>query len=214
MSSDSPTRVLLERWHSGDPEALNTLIEKNLPWIRTRVDRRLGPLLRSKGDASDYVQDAMVEFLRYGPRFLLSNVAHFRALLARLIENVLRGKHDWHSAQRRSFDRERPLPSDSVLNFDTPRDAVTRPSEIAQQQEGELLVRLGIALLDPEDQEVLLCRQWDGLSFAEIGERLQVTEDAARMRFNRTLPRLAEKVDLLRKGDFETLLGPDEDESD
>ena len=68
MTSDATTDTpdLLRRWHEGDEAALSRLLERELPWIRQLVHRRLGPLLRRSGETQDFVQEAMVEVLRYG----------------------------------------------------------------------------------------------------------------------------------------------------
>ena len=84
------THVLLTRCHHGDRAALDKLLARDLGWLRQHVRSRLGSLLRAKGEVDDYVQEAMVEILRYGPRFVVSDKLQFRALLARITENVLR----------------------------------------------------------------------------------------------------------------------------
>ena len=65
----SETRLLLGRWHGGDRSALDALLERDLPWIRQHVRRRLGANLRARMDSADVVQEAMVEFLRHAPPF-------------------------------------------------------------------------------------------------------------------------------------------------
>lgn len=205
MSGDE-TRRLLEGWHGGDQGALARLLDRNLGWIRARVEKRMGPLLRAKGGATDYVQDAMVEILRYGPKFVMSDEAQFRVLMAKIIENVLRGRHDWFTAERRAAERECGGSGENALDIDARRRTATRPSQALARDEAIELTRLGIALLGDEDREIIVLRQWDGLSFAEIGDRLGIASDAARMRFQRALPRLAEKVELLSRGDVETLI--------
>jgi RNA polymerase sigma-70 factor (ECF subfamily) len=202
---DGRTVVLLQRWHRGDRLALDEILTRDLPWIRERVRARLGGALRGRGDTVDFTQEALVELLQYGPRFEIANRQHFRSLLATIIENVLRGKHAWFHAQRRQMAREVPLASDTVIRLDPPANA-TSPSLAAARDEETALLRLAFELMSPEDREVLLLRQSEQLSFAEIGECLGVTEDAARMRFNRTLPVLAKKMRLLRSGDIEALL--------
>lgn len=199
------TLQLLQRWHGGDPGALDGLVRKNLQWIRGRVEQRVGDMLRERADVDDFVQEAMLEILRYGPRFLMSNRAQFRALLAKVIENVIRGQYDRCTALRRELHRERPVPSDTVLNLDPPQDSVTRPSQNAQAREGAAWVRIGLDLLEPEQREIIVLRQWDGLPFQEIGERLGVPEDAARMRFQRAVKRLAQVVRTARNGNVEAL---------
>jgi RNA polymerase sigma-70 factor (ECF subfamily) len=199
---ESSLPELLRRWHAGDREALAELVQREGPWIAERVRLRLGPLLRARAETQDYVQDAMLEILEYAPRFVTGEPGRFRALLARIIENLLRDQHDWFAAKRRALSHEQPLPSDSILDLDRPRDSVTRPSEHAQRAEEQAWVRLALELLEAEDRKVLLLREWDGLSFADIGRQLGLSEDAARMRFNRALPRLAQQVESLRgRGD-------------
>lgn len=193
------TSQFLQRWHDGDPKGLEDLLARHLPWIRARVSKRMGPVLRRKAETTDYVQDAMVEFLRYGPRILISDGDHFRALLVRIVENALRDKHDWFTRRRRAVSRERPLPADTVLSLDPPRARMKTPSAAAGHHEREAWVRLGMELLEPEDREVLVLRQWENLSFAEIGERLGISKDAARMRNNRAVSRLGEIVGSLRR---------------
>jgi len=202
------TTQLLDRWHKGDREALESLVERHLPWIKEQVGRRLGGLLRQAANPSDYVQDAMVQFLEYGPRFSVAREAHFRALLLRIVENTIRGKHDWFTARRRELARERPLPSETVLSLDRPRDEVKTPSKSAERHEEEAWVRMGMEFLDPEDRELLIFRQWDKLSWADIGRRLGVSETAARLKHRRVVSRLGEKIWALRTGKFDDLVRP------
>jgi len=62
--------------------------------------------------------------------------------------------------------------------------------------------------LDPEDRELLIFRQWDKLSWADIGRRLGVSETAARLKHRRVVSRLGEKIWALRTGKFDDLVRP------
>ncbi|MFH1998334.1 MAG: sigma factor-like helix-turn-helix DNA-binding protein, partial [Planctomycetota bacterium] len=102
---------------------------------------------------------------------------------------------------------ERPLPHDTVLSLDPPRgEAVKRPSQDAQEREGEAWIRLGLELLDPENREVVILRQWEGKTFPEIGGTLNITTEAATMRYKRAVERLAEKVGELRRRNLSSIL--------
>ncbi len=209
LSTD--TAQLLERWHAGDRSALDILLERDLPWIREQVRRRLGPLLRARAETDDYLDEAVVDVLRYAPRFLISDRAQFRALLARIVENTLRDESDrWHAC-RRALHRERPLPGDSALTLHAAAGAPPRPSEVAQKEEWEGWVRLGLEFLDTDDRQVILMRNWDDLPFAEIAARLAVSEDAARMRFHRAVAHLAARVTDLRAGRLREVPAGEED---
>jgi RNA polymerase sigma-70 factor (ECF subfamily) len=197
---EDATSIYLQQWHSGDQQALDSLIERHLTWIHKKVHHRLGSMLREKGDTCDYVQDAVVQFLQYGPRFTISNDARFRGLLLKIVENVLCNKYDWFTARRRAIARERPLPSDTILSLDPPQQQIHTPSKSAEKNEQEAWVRLGMELVKPEDREILILRQWDGLTFEEIGQRLEISTSAARVRHLRAMRRLAKEVEELRLG--------------
>jgi len=205
------TSQFLRLWHRGDLQGLNALLERHLPWILERVHHRLPALLRRKGDTADYVQDAMVQFLRFAPRFVISNDAAFRALLWKIVENTLLNKYDWYMARRREIARERPLPSDTILSLDPPRNSVRSPSQSAEYHEQEAWVRLGLEFLEPEDRKVLVLRKWDNLSFAGIGTRLGLSQSGARMKHNRALRKLGDVIWSLRSGKMDHLLKEDTD---
>src|SRR5262245_24795818 len=116
MSTTSEsTATLLRRWHSGDSAAFEDLLVRHLPWLQAYVHGRLGDLLRAHGETGDYVQEALIDALRYGPRVVVADDDQFRALLGRIVENVLRDENDRFRAKKRGHCRPRELPADSVL---------------------------------------------------------------------------------------------------
>lgn len=203
------TTELLRRWHAGDRAAHADLLGRYRPFIEAEVRRRLGAELRGKAETQDFVQDALVEALRYAPRFQVENERVLRRLLSRLVENILRDRRDWFTAKRREMARERPLQQDSVLALDPPAAGVAPPDEEAERNETAARVRLALELLAEPDRRVLVLREWDGLDFTAIGERMGLAADAARMRFHRALVRLERVVCGLRAGELERLLDQD-----
>lgn len=198
--ANTQTSLFLQQWHDGDPNGLNSLLERHLPWIEAQVRQRLTQLLRKKGETCDYVQDILVQFLKHSPRFTLTNEAHFRAFLLRVVQNALHDKYDWFTARRRAISRERPLPSDTVLNLDPHQVSMRSPSQFVHQHDQEAWVRMGMELLEPDDREILILHQWDNLSFPEIGERLGISSNAARKRHKRAVLLLTKKIMVLRQG--------------
>lgn len=196
------TWLCLQRWHEGDETALKEILELHLPWLNIQVRRRLGPFLRKKAETCDFVQDAVVQFLKYAPRFMASDKTQFRSLLLRIVENTLRDKHNWYTAQRRKIARERPLPSSTVVNLNRSLHHDRTPSQSADRHEKEAVVRLAIELLDTKDREIIVLHQWTGLTFAEIGERFAISTHAAQMRYHRAVCCLADQVTSLRRCKF------------
>ncbi|MBI1851953.1 MAG: sigma-70 family RNA polymerase sigma factor [Planctomycetes bacterium] len=206
MKKDEPDTVeLLRRWHSGDSEALGEIVTRHSEWISRYVHGRIGAALRSKAETGDIVQEAFLVLLRSGPRFVVSNSKHFRCVIARMIENVIRDQVNHFNAICRETSRERPL-SDTVIDLDPPKNAVRRPSEEAQERENEAFMRLGLELLESDDRRVILLRYFDELPFAAVGKYLGITDAAAAMRFRRALARLGKMVALLRKGRLDEAL--------
>jgi RNA polymerase sigma-70 factor (ECF subfamily) len=201
------TLTLLRRWHAGERAALDALIERHLDWVRDYVRRRLGPELRGRAETQDVVHDGLVRVLQYMPRFELADEDQFRALVARIVENTIRDQNRRMHRGLRDVDREHER-GDSVLRLDPPAAEITRPSQHVSRDEHRAWVRLAIEFLGAEDRDVILLREADGLEFAAIAERLGVTEDAARKRFQRALPRLAAKLQELRDGRLAAALAP------
>jgi len=194
------TPVLLDRWHSGDEHALGALVALHLPWLRDHVKHRLGGFLRQHAEADDYVQDAVLDFIRDAPRFQVRDGMHLRGLLARVVENTLRDRNDWFRAKRRDFSRNAPLPTDSVLLLDPKLQRSTTPSRDATKTEVRDWVRLALELLDPEDRKILVAREYEDRSFVAIGDEIGMTANAVRMRWQRAVARLSEVMLELRAG--------------
>lgn len=203
--------ALLHRWSAGDESALATLLHEELPWICDLVRARLGPHLRQRGETWDFVQDAVVDVLRDGPRFLLRDRNAFRALLARIVENNLRDAQDHQAAQRRDPRRQDALPSRSSIVLDPRLQAHTKPSEAVAKAEERAMIRLAVELLEPADREIVLLRGYRELEFAECAAQLGIGIKAAQMRFARALPKLGKKIQQLQSGDLTPALRSEQD---
>lgn len=195
------TAHLLERWHGGDRAALDELLLRNLAWVQDYVGRRLGPQLLQKEEAVDLVQDACVDILTYGPRFVVADRARFRALLGRMVENNLRDKRDYYAAQRRDADRERGLSSCTVLRLGE------TPSQIVARDEHAEMTRLAIDLLPPQERDVLVLREYEQLQYDDIAAKVGLSTSGVRKCYRRALVALAGKVRSLRKGLIDDAIG-------
>jgi len=198
MEAPDQTVELLQRWHGGDAAALHALIERDAGWVHGAVRRRMGEHLRHKLESIDVVQEAMGEVLRYVPRFVVPDRTRFRALMARIVENVLRDQHQFFHARRRAMSREQA--PGTALSLDGLGGSFGEPGAVAEANEEERWVHMALELLEPDVRDVLVLRLWEELPFDAIGERLGLTESGARMKFQRALPKLADKVKALRQG--------------
>lgn len=202
---------MLNRWNQGEKQALGELLTHHLDWITDYVHRRIGAKLRGRAETMDLVQNSMLDFLNYGPRFEVSDESAFRGLLARVAENNIRDQQRHFGRKKRDAERTQNAGSNSILQLDGGK-TVTRPSQHAQRDESVAMVRVALELLDPQDRQIVLLREFEERPFAEVGKLMGLTEDAARMRFGRALPRLAEKIVQLRERGLSGTLEANPDE--
>lgn len=200
MSALPPGGVtaLLQRATAGDHSAVHALIERNLPLLRARVRRRLGPALRRDMDSADVMHDVVVSLLAACTPGVIRDEEHFRALLVRVVDTDVRDRLRYQRRERRDRRRERPMPADGGSATGAPVESVTRPSQHVDRNERIAWIRAAMLRLAPEDQHVLQRRVFDGQPFATLAAELDVAEDTARMRVNRALARLARAVAALR----------------
>lgn len=211
VHGDDLTFDLLSRWRSGDREALAALLARDLDWIRGFVHRRLGNApARKFGDTEDFVQEAALRVLKEGPRFVLADREQFRALLATIVLNVIRGRHRALQTLKRAAKREQAIGTDSVLMLDPPARTAARPDEQAAQGEQEEWLRLAFLLLDPDDQQVIDLH-WQGKTDGEIGEVVGAVANTARMRRQRAMARLAQIVLDVKAGRVDRVILPGDD---
>lgn len=195
---------LLRRARGGDRAALQKLLDHHMDWLRRFVRSRMRQGLRRDLDSTDAVQDVLLGALRSDLLRQATDVEHFRALLAKAAERDLIDRARYTRRARRDRGREQSVHGDTSWRSRAPVDSGTRPSQAAIRGERMAWIRLAMQRLSPSDRELLELRVWRGLDFDAIGDRLDVAPDAARMRVNRALGRLARAVEALksRSGDL------------
>jgi RNA polymerase sigma factor (sigma-70 family) len=96
-------------------------------------------------------------------------------------------------------DRELPLGS-AAPDLEGVRSSEPSPCHVAHQREREAWVRSCLERMAPEDRAVIVLREGEGLSFSAAGERLGISPDTARKRFERSMARLGHIVRQLGGG--------------
>ncbi len=204
---DEATVDLLCAWHGGDRAALLALVDRDRDWVFARVRKGRGPILRREAETVDHVQDLMLEVLEYSPRFLVRDRAQFRALVARMIDNLL--IDDARRAARRPRFASPPTAvtgQDSIVSLDPALRVSDGVHERVAQAEELDWLRLGMEFLDDDERKVVRAHRLDGRSFVEIGAELGVDPNTVRMRCNRAVLRLAGIVRRLQSGRLDELL--------
>jgi RNA polymerase sigma-70 factor (ECF subfamily) len=156
------------------------------------VSLRLDPQLRARVDPSDVVQETQMEAVRRLRGYLDDEPLPFRLWLRQLAHDrllMLRRRHV--TAARRAVGRELALPDGSSFQLAAQlfRGSST-PSEQYNRRELAQRVRQALAQMPDGDRELLLMRNYEGLSNDEGARVLDITPAAASQRYGRALLRL------------------------
>lgn len=194
-------RALAQKWHkTGDREALDALVRTQIGWLHNYVRKRIGSHLRVHDDSLDFVQGALVDLVAQDATIEIRDDGSLRALLARIVDQNIRDRHRWLHREKRRPDLEAGDASDSRVVGDALHDEAT-PSLVANKREEHEKLHRALDTLGDEDREVIWLHEWEGLTHVEIAARLGISHDAARVRFQRALPKLAKALERLRTGD-------------
>lgn len=140
--------------------------------------------LRAKGGASDLVQQTLAAAIRSEHQFRGGTISELRGWLRAILRSeVAAFRRRYSATAARDVGRELPMDSVTAQDHRTPVAAVLQ-TEQAQQ------VSAAVGQLPDDLRQAVVLRLEDDLSFAEIGERLGRSEEAARKLFTRALDRL------------------------
>jgi RNA polymerase sigma-70 factor, ECF subfamily len=186
------TEALLRQAQAGDPRAFEQLLARHRPFLRGLVALRLDPKLRRRVDPSDVVQEAELEAFRRLTDYLERRPMPFRVWLRKTAcERLLKLRAYHVGAAQRTVEREVPLPErSSLLLARRLLGGGSTPSQRFSRREAARLVNEALARLAEADREILLMREFEGLSYEEAGCALDVEPAAARKRYGRALLRL------------------------
>ena len=196
------TLVLLDRVRRGDGDAVNGLLERHRETIKRMIDRRMDRGVQRRVDASDIVQDVMIEANRRLGDYLANPTMPFQLWLRHMARDRLIDAHRRHRvAASRSVDREVPLvvpDSGDQSQADLGGQIADReltPAAAATWHELERRFAAAVDLLDDGDRQIVLLRHFEHLSTAEAADVLGLSKPAAVMRYLRAMRRLRVLLD-------------------
>jgi RNA polymerase sigma-70 factor (ECF subfamily) len=198
----SQTQELLERAKAGDAPAVNALLDRHREALRRMIDLRMDRAIQQRVDASDIVQDVLVEANRRLDEYLKDPSMPFHLWMRHIARDRLIDAYRRHrQAARRSMDREQPLVAARYLDQSTLdlaaqlADREMTPAAAATWHELQRRFQAALDTLDEQDQEVVLMRHFEHLGNSEVAQALGLSEAAAGMRYLRAMRRLREKLD-------------------
>ncbi len=197
MWPNSPDpQQLLDRARQGEAGAVERLLDTHREPLRRMIGLRLDPALAARVDASDIVQDVLLEAHRRLQDYLRKPSMPFHLWLRHIAKDHIIDAHRHERlAQRRSVDREQALhaarPGESSLDWAAQFfDQELTPASAAIRQEMERKVQQAIQQLGDDDRDIILMRYVEQLPNQDVAAALGLSEAAASMRCLRAVRRL------------------------
>jgi RNA polymerase sigma-70 factor (ECF subfamily) len=191
------TQGLIDRAVRGDQEAWGELLARYRDRLRRMVALRLDRRLQGRVDASDVIQDAMLEASGRLAEYRQNPTMPFFLWLRYITGQRLLEQHRRHlGAQGRDAGREISLYRGAMPETTTAALAAqllgryTSPSQAAQRAERKIRLQESLNSLEPLDREILALRHFEHLSNGEAAEVLGLDKSAASKRYARALIRL------------------------
>lgn len=197
--SESQFEALIERARSGDRAAENELLQKCRNYVSIIARAQIEGWMRTKFDASDLVQQTLLEAHQGFENFKGQTEAEWLGWLRGILNhNTLDFARKYQGAAKRDVKREFSInqaggnsAASTPLNWDL-KDQTETPSRILLNREQEILMAEAVAQLPADYQEVIMLRNLQRLSFKEVAERMDRSPGAAQMLWLRALNQLQE----------------------
>ncbi len=199
----SQTQELLAQAGAGEGTAIEQLLDRHRTALRKMIDLRMDRQLQRRIDASDIVQDVLIDAHRRLKEYLKDPGLPFHLWLRQIAQDRLIDAHRRHrTAARRSLDREQPLVMgsfgdesavDLAMRLSDNRELT--PATAATRRELEDRFRHAIDQLETVDREVIWMRHFEQLGNQDVAQALGLSEAAAGMRYLRAVRRLRTLLD-------------------
>lgn len=188
---------LLNRAKQGDATAREELFDYCRNYVNVIARSNVETWMRAKVDASDLVQQTLLEAHRCFQDFQGGTEGEWlgwlRQILAHNTQDFVRkfraGKRDAKREVR--LQQKDPHASDAMIELSA---QLPTPSQIMIHHEREFELANAIAQLPEDYQEVIQLRNLQRLSFDEVAERMGRTRGAVQMLWMRALKKLQESL--------------------
>ncbi len=190
---------LIEGARQGDAECRERLFALCRSYLGFAARAQIETWLRRKVDASDLVQETMLEAYRDFERFDGHTEQEWLAWLRKILaHNAADFVRHYRGTAKRAAGREIPFrdPADSQSpGAPEPAAQQPTPSQEFLLFDTELQVSAALADLPPDYQEVIVLRNLERLPFNEVAERMNRTRPAVQMLWMRAIRKLQETME-------------------
>jgi len=188
----SETGRLLQCIENSKDLAFSKLLKRHRRFLQRVIEARIHPLMMSRLDPSDVVQETQLQAIRRFDDYLRRRPLPFRLWLRKMAcDQLIMLQRQHLGAAKRSRFSEIGISNRSSMSLVRPLlDKARSPSWIAARRELIDGVRGAVDDLTNGDREILLMRNVEALSNQEAADVLGIAPVAASQRYGRALRRL------------------------
>jgi len=193
--SEPNVAELIRQARQGNAESRERLFEVCRNYLGFIARAQVESWLRVKVDASDVVQQTMLEAHRDFDRFAGDSEKEWLGWLRKILShNVADLTRHYRGTAKRQARREIPFrePAETGLAGGAPEpvDPGVSPSQHLAQQDNELRLAAALAELPPDYQEVIMLRNLQHLPFGDIALQMERSRPAVQMLWMRAIKKL------------------------
>jgi RNA polymerase sigma-70 factor, ECF subfamily len=190
---------LLVKARAHDQHHLDLLFSQCRNFLNIVARAQVESWLRAKVDASDLVQQTLLEAYRDFHKFRGTTEAEWLAWLRQILaHNAANFVRSYRGTAKRQAHREvvlaQPGDGTGVHSAPEPADSGESPSQQLLRKERQWQVAEALAQLTADHREVILLRNLERLSFEEVAQRMNRTRPAAQMLWMRAIQKLQEQL--------------------
>lgn len=182
---------------TGDPGAIERILQRTESRLRAYVDSRLGQGLRASLRNSDVLQNSYLQMLDALPKFPGASEDEFVAWVTQIIEFDIKRQHRWFAAKKRKQPRTSERNALARILLEPP----LTPSAELGGIERQALVHRAVQNLEPLHAQVIRLALLEELPHKEVAERMGRSEGACRMLLMRARAALALELEKLAGND-------------
>ena len=191
-SNSDPFKEILAAARDGDANAIGTILQECRDYLLLIANQDLDNDIQQKIGASDLVQESMMTAQACFKDFEGTTRDQLLGWLRGILSNDLKHwRRHYKGTKKRVVQREQKM-GDTSHPWQGPTDSMFTPSTNAANEEEEAILKKAIAKLPENYQSVIELRNWQDRSFAQIGQSLGCSADAARKLWSRAIIRLQE----------------------
>lgn len=177
-------------------EDVGAMLETFRGYLLVMANGELDSQIRRKLGASDLVQDTMLKAQEHYSHFRGSTQQQLLAWLREIMRNNLcDANRMFQQTQKRQLNREHSInQGDSqMVGFD-PADSERTPRSAAMAREESRALADAMSRLPEDYRRAVVLRSWERLSFAEVGQQMNRSAEAARKLWFRAVEQLESEL--------------------